>query len=147
MDNYIKAIEERIVLARRCLPIFNGNAALKLQLEDEMLKFEQLQNKFLHARLAAVHQPPTVVQVVSLSLTDVPVVPLSSSVVPLPPPSHTIAAAPSATVTTTTGTVFDMTSTSAATILASQKYTVYFTINTCDINYVDLYNFSLLFSG
>ena len=44
MDNYIKAIEDRLALARRCLPLFNGNAELKLQLENEILKFEQLRN-------------------------------------------------------------------------------------------------------
>ena len=67
MNNYIKEIEDRLALARPCLPLFNGNTALKLQLEDEILKFEQLWNKFLHARLAATPQPPTVVPVVQLS--------------------------------------------------------------------------------
>ena len=33
MDHYIKAIEDRLALERRCLTLFNGNAALKLQLE------------------------------------------------------------------------------------------------------------------
>ena len=33
MNNYIKAIENRLALERRCLTLFNGNTALKLQLE------------------------------------------------------------------------------------------------------------------
>ena len=49
-----------LALARRCLPLFNGNAALKLQLEGEILKFELLGNQFIHARSAAAPQPPTV---------------------------------------------------------------------------------------
>ena len=125
MDNYIKAIEERLALASHCLPLFNNNVALKLQLEDEIVKFEQLRNKFLHARLAAASQHPTVVPVVTLPPTVVSIVFLSLSVVSLPLPSHTIAAAPSATVTATTGTVIASMSTSAATIEASQKYPLY----------------------
>ena len=50
MDNYNTAIEDRLALARCCLPLFNNNVLLKLQLEDEILKFKQLRNKFLHAR-------------------------------------------------------------------------------------------------
>ena len=50
MDNYIKAIKDRIALARRCLPLFNGNAALKLQLEGEILKFEQFDSESVHPR-------------------------------------------------------------------------------------------------
>ena len=38
MDIYINIIEDRLALAHRCLPLFNGNAALKLQLEGEILK-------------------------------------------------------------------------------------------------------------
>ena len=64
MDNYIKVIEDRLAQARRCLPLFNNNAALKLQLKDKILKLEQLRNKFLHARSAAAPQLPTVVPVV-----------------------------------------------------------------------------------
>ena len=69
MDNYIKAIEDRLALERRCLTLFNGNAALKLQLERNILKHEELRNKLLHARLAAPPQLSTVVPVVSLSPT------------------------------------------------------------------------------
>ena len=115
MDNYIKAIEDRLALARSCLPLFNTNVALKLQLEHEILKFEQLRNKFLHARLAAAPQPSTVAPVVSLIPT----------VAPLPPPSHTVAAAPSTTAIATTGTAITSTSISAATIQAPQKYPQY----------------------
>ena len=128
MDNYIKAIEDCLALARRCLPLFNNNVELKLPLEDEILNFEQLRNKILHARLAAAPQPPAVVPVVPHPPTVVPVDPLSSSVVPSPPPLHTIAAAPSANATATTGTVIASTSTFAATIQASQKYPQYILI-------------------
>ena len=70
MDNYINAVEHRLVLARRCLTIFNGLAALKLQLERNILKLEKIWNKFLHARSATAFQilkivtvplPPTAV--------------------------------------------------------------------------------------
>ena len=57
MDNNIKAIETSLALTRRCLSLFNGNAASKLQLEDKILKFEILRNRLLHARLAAAPQP------------------------------------------------------------------------------------------
>ena len=102
MDNNIKAIETSLVLTRRCLSLFNGNAASKLQLEDKILKFEILRNRLLHARSAAAFQPSSVV-----------------FVVPLP---STVVAAPSATVTATTATATASTSTSAATIQAPQKY-------------------------
>ena len=115
MDNNIKAIEKSLALTRRCLSLFNGNAVIQLQLADTILKFEQLRNQLLHARLAAAPQPATVVSVV----------PLSSTVAPMPPPSHTVAAAQSATVTDTTGNVIATTSTSAATIQAPEKYPRY----------------------
>ena len=115
MDNNIKAIETSIALTRRCLPIFNGNAALKLQLEDKILFFEQLRNQLLHARLIATIQPSTVVSVV----------PLFPAVDPLPPPSHTVAAASSVTVTSTMDTAIASTNTSPATIQAPQKYPKY----------------------
>ena len=81
MDDYIKAIEERLVLARRCLPLFNGNAALKLQLEVEILKFDQLRNRFLHARSAAAPQTPTIAAVPP---------PLPPTVVPVPPTAELV---------------------------------------------------------
>ena len=81
MDNYFKAIEDRLALARRCLPLFNGNAELKLQLEGEILKFEQPRNQFIHARSAAVPQPPTVASVPSPS-TVVPEPPKADPVLP-----------------------------------------------------------------
>ena len=115
MDINIKAIETSLALTRRCLSLFNGNAVLQLQLEDKILKFEQLRNQLLHARLAAASQPVTVVSVVPPSLT----------VAPMPPPLHIVAAAPSATVTAPTSTGISSTSTSAATIQASQKYPQY----------------------
>ena len=115
MDNYVKAIEDRLALERRCLTLFNGNAALKLQLERNILKHEQLRNQLLHPRVAAAPQPSTVVPVFSLS----------STVAPLPPPSHTIAAAPSATVTGMTDNAIASTSTSSSTRQVSQKYSQY----------------------
>ena len=105
MDNYIKAVEDRLALARRCLPLVNGNAALKLQLEGKILKFEQLRNQFSHARSAAVPQ--------------------LSTVAPVPPPSQRVAAALSTTATATTGTASLSTSIFAATIQAPQKYPQY----------------------
>ena len=115
MDNYVKAIEDRLALERRCLTLFNGNAALKLQLERNILKHEQLRNQLIHARLAAAPQFSTVV----------PVVPLSLTVDPVPPTSLTVAAVPSATATATTGTAIASTSISVATIQAPQKYPQY----------------------
>ena len=50
MENYINAIDDHIALARRCLSLFNGNAPFKLQLEGEILKFDQLWNQFIDAR-------------------------------------------------------------------------------------------------
>ena len=76
MDNYIKAIEDRIALARRCLPLVNGNAALKLQLEGEILKFEQLRNQFIHACSAAAPQLPTVTPVPPTADQVLPPVPV-----------------------------------------------------------------------
>ena len=114
MDNNIKAIETSIALTRRCISLINGNVTLKLQLEDKILKFEQLRNHILHARFAAP-QPATVV----------PVVPPSSTVTPMQLPSNTVAATPSATVTATTGSAIASTSTYAAAIQAPQKYSQY----------------------
>ena len=82
MDNYIKEIEDRLALARRCLPLFNGNAALKLQLEGEILKVEHLRNQFLHVRSAAVQQPPTVASLP----TRRTVVPVQTTADPVLPP-------------------------------------------------------------
>ena len=52
LDNNIKDIKKNLALKRRCYSLFNNNAALKLQLEDKILTFEQIQNQLLHARLA-----------------------------------------------------------------------------------------------
>ena len=109
MDNNIKAIDKSLVLTRRCLSLFYGNAALKMQLKDKILKFEQIRNQLLYACLAAAPQP-------------LAVVPLSSTFDLVPPPSHTVAAAQSATATATTGTASASTNISAATIQTPQKY-------------------------
>ena len=114
MDNNIKAIETNLALTRRCFLLFNGNVELKLQLEDKILKFEQLRNQLLHARFA-FPQRTTVVSVV---------LPFST-VAQILPSSHTVAAAPSATVSATTGTASASTSTFAATIQTSHKYPQY----------------------
>ena len=109
MDNNIKAIETSIALTRLCLSLMNGNGMLKLQLEDKILKFEQLRNHLLHARFAPP-QPATVISIVSPS----------STVTPMPLPSNTVAAAPLVTVTATTGIAIASTSTDAAAIQAPQ---------------------------
>ena len=44
MDNNFKAIEKSIALTRRCVLLINGSVALKLQLEEKLLKFEQIRN-------------------------------------------------------------------------------------------------------
>ena len=115
MDKNIRAIETSIAFTRRCLPLFNGNAPLKLQLEDKIFRFEKLRNQLLYACLIAIIRPSTVVSVV----------PLFPAVDPLPPPSHTVGAASSVTVISTTGTAIASTNTSADTIQAPQKYPQY----------------------
>ena len=63
MDNNIEAIEKSLALTLRCLLLFHGNAALTLQLEDKILKFEIVLNQLLHVRLAAAPQYLTVVSI------------------------------------------------------------------------------------
>ena len=58
-NNYIKAIKNRLALTRNNLLLFIENAALKLQLEGEILKFQKLQHQFIHARSTEVPQPQT----------------------------------------------------------------------------------------
>ena len=79
MNNYIKAVKNRLVLARRYFTIFNGPAALKLQLERNILKLKKFWNKFLHARSATAFQILKIVTV-PLPPTAVIVTPTADSV-------------------------------------------------------------------
>ena len=140
MDNYIKAIEDR-ALARCCFPVCNANAALKLKLEDEILKFEKLRNQFLHDQLAAAAQHPTVVPVMQLPPTVVLVVPLSSSVAPLTTPLHSCSHAVNH-CHRYDGHCNRFDEHLRRYYTSSPKVpTVYFSINTCVIQIVDKYIF------